>query len=93
MAWILELEDQRIAPIQTGKKVKLPPQPPPPPPPPDLTVLVKDSEPRIRRRAALAIGRVGLPDGIGALSATLGDTDPDVRAMAALRKFRSKYAL
>ena len=76
LAWILELEDQRIlrapspppapppAPVQTGKKVKLPPPPPPPPPPPDLTVLVKDSEPRIRRRAALAIGRVGLPDGI-----------------------------
>ena len=95
LAWILELEDQRLlrapspppapppAPVQTGKKVKLPPPPPPPPPPPDLTVLVKDSEPRIRRRAALAIGRVGLPDGIAALSATLGDTDPDVRAMAA----------
>jgi hypothetical protein len=95
LAWILELEDQRVlrapspppapppAPIQTGKKGKLPPPPPPPPPPPDLTVLVKDSEPRIRRRAALAIGRVGLPDGIGALSATLADPDPDVRAMAA----------
>ena len=56
MAWILQLEDQRIlrlppppppapapAPVQTGKKVKEPPPPPPPPPPPDLTTLVKDS--------------------------------------------------
>ena len=30
-----------------------------PPAPPDLTALLKDSEPRIRRRAALAVGRVG----------------------------------
>jgi cyclophilin family peptidyl-prolyl cis-trans isomerase/HEAT repeat protein len=96
MAWILQLEDQRIlrlppppppapapAPVQTGKKVKEPPPPPPPPPPPDLTTLVKDNEPRIRRRAALAIGRVGLSEGIGALSAPLADTDSDVRGMAA----------
>jgi cyclophilin family peptidyl-prolyl cis-trans isomerase/HEAT repeat protein len=95
LVWILQLEDQRILrlppppvepappPVQTGKKVKLPPPPPPPPPPPDLTALVKDSEPRIRRRAALAIGRVGLSEGIGTLSTMLGDADPDVRGMAA----------
>jgi cyclophilin family peptidyl-prolyl cis-trans isomerase/HEAT repeat protein len=46
-------------------------------------MLVQDTEPRIRRRAALAIGRVGLTEGIGALSATLADPDPEVRAMAA----------
>ncbi len=95
LAWILQLEDQRILrvppqpeppappPVQTGKKVRPQPAPPPPPPPPDLTALVKDDEPRIRRRAALAIGRVGLPDGLAALSAALADADPDVRAMAA----------
>ena len=44
---------------------------------------MKDTEPRIRRRAALAIGRVGLTDGIPALSAALADGDPDVRAMSA----------
>ena len=51
--------------------------------PPDLTVLVTDSEARIRRRAALAIGRVGLPAGVQPLVATLSDSDPDVREMAA----------
>jgi cyclophilin family peptidyl-prolyl cis-trans isomerase/HEAT repeat protein len=59
---------------------------PPPPPPdssPDLAVLVKDSEARVRRRAALALGRVGLPEGVAPLTATLTDPDPDVRAMAA----------
>jgi cyclophilin family peptidyl-prolyl cis-trans isomerase len=50
---------------------------------PDLTTLLTDAEPRVRRRAALAIGRVGLPDGIKPLVATLADTDPEVREMAA----------
>ena len=43
----------------------------------------RGSEPRIRRRAALAIGRVGLPEGAAALKPLLTDTDPDVRQMAA----------
>jgi cyclophilin family peptidyl-prolyl cis-trans isomerase len=94
LAWILQLEDQRILHIEP------PPEPPPPPPvkgkkpvpvaappkpssQPDLAVLVHDSEPRIRRRAALAIGRVKSRDGIPLLTSILGDTDPDVRAMAA----------
>src|SRR5436190_10382056 len=88
LSWILQLEDQRILklpdispapppppPVQTGKKSKVAPPPPPPPAPPDLTALLKDTEPRIRRRAALAIGRVGLVDGIPALSAALADGD------------------
>ena len=50
---------------------------------PDLTVLVADAEPRIRRRAALAIGRVGLPEGGAALQPLLADPDPEVRQMAA----------
>src|SRR5438094_3057430 len=72
MSWILRLEDQRILrapapppvapppPPPTQKKSKKP-EPPPPPPvvTPDLTELVADPDPRIRRRAALAIGRVG----------------------------------
>ena len=50
---------------------------------PDLTTLVGDADPRIRRRAALAIGRVGLPEGAAALQPLLTDTDADVRQMAA----------
>ena len=91
MSWILQLEDQRI--------LRLPPPPAAAPPAstrrgrqvpapaaaqsPDLTVLVRDEEPRIRRRAALAIGRVKLDEGVPPLVQTLADADPDVRAMAA----------
>jgi cyclophilin family peptidyl-prolyl cis-trans isomerase/HEAT repeat protein len=57
---------------------------PPPPPPPDLIRLVEDGEARIRRRAAIAIGRVGLPEAVPALVKLLqGDTDVEVRQMAA----------
>ena len=49
----------------------------------DLTVLVTDPEARVRRRAAMAIGRVGLREGIQPLTVALGDSDPDVREMAA----------
>ena len=40
-------------------------------------------DPRVRRRAALAIGRVGLPAGVAPLAARAQDPDPDVRAMVA----------
>src|SRR5579872_971601 len=98
ISWILRLEDQRILrvpapptpapspePITPTKKKKDAPAAPPPPPvvTPDLTTLVSDPDPRIRRRAALAIGRVGLPDGVTALQPLLTDSDPDVRQMAA----------
>ena len=43
----------------------------PPPPPPDLVRLLSDAEARVRRRAALAIGRVGLRDGIDPLVSLL----------------------
>ncbi len=92
MAWILQLEDQRILrtplpppvapPVATAKGRPTPP-PPPPTSSPDLAVLVTDSEPRVRRRAALAVGRVGLPDGVAILVPLLGDGDSDVRQMAA----------
>ncbi len=94
MAWILQLEDQRLLHLDLPA-----PEPPPPPvkgrkpvpivtPPkpsssPDLAVLVRDSDARIRRRAALSIGRVKSKDGVSMLTATLKDTDPDVRAIAA----------
>src|SRR5260221_6120 len=98
MSWILRLEDQRILrapappavavapPAPMNQKKKAPPPPPPPPPvaTPDLTALAADPDPRIRRRAALAIGRVGLLEGSAALQPLLTDADPEVRQMAAL---------
>ena len=90
MSWILHLEDQRILrdeavpivppPVTQGSRNVLPP----PPPPPDLIRLLEDGEARIRRRAAIAVGRVGLPEAVPALVRLLQtDTDPEVRQMAA----------
>lgn len=46
--------------------------------------LLADPEARVRRRAALAIGRVRLPEGIDPLRPVLAsDADPEVRQMAA----------
>src|SRR5215218_7439317 len=82
VAWILQLEDQRILklpepapppPVVPVKGSK--PVPPPPASAPDLTALATDADPRVRRRAAVAIGRVGLNDGIAALTALLADGD------------------
>ena len=90
--WMLRLEDQRILRVppphgaacrRRPLEAKRPRAPPPPPPTPDLLKLVTDPEARIRRRAALAIGRVGLPEGVAPLQTALADTDPDVRQMAA----------
>jgi cyclophilin family peptidyl-prolyl cis-trans isomerase/HEAT repeat protein len=52
-------------------------------PAPDLVQLLTDAEARVRRRAALAIGRVGLVEGVTPLAQALSDTDPEVRQMAA----------
>lgn len=90
LSWILRLEDQRI--LREALPPPAPPPPPPrrgasaapaPPPRPDLTRLLGDAEARVRRRAALAIGRVGLPDGVDPLVAMLADQDEEVRQMAA----------
>src|SRR5260370_16042703 len=96
MAWMLRLEDQRVLrdpapavppapaePARGQKSTAAVTPPPPPPPPPDLVRLLTDSEARVRRRAALAIGRVGLREGVQPLVATLADKDPEVRQMAA----------
>ena len=91
MSWVLRLEDQRMLrdpapavaapPVVKGKKA---PVLPPPPPPPDVIRLLRDPEARIRRRAALAAGRVGLADAAPDLIAVLrSDADPEVRQMAA----------
>ena len=91
MAWILRLEDQRVlrdtAPtITPAPPVAVRGQAPavaPPPPPPDVLRLLSDDEARIRRRAALAVGRIGLAEGVTPLVGVLADRDPEVRQMAA----------
>jgi cyclophilin family peptidyl-prolyl cis-trans isomerase/HEAT repeat protein len=90
MSWILRFEDQRSLrdpvepvvppPVTQGRRNVLPA----PPPPPDLLRLLSDAEARIRRRAAIALGRVGLPEAVPALVRVLQtDTDLEVRQMAA----------
>jgi HEAT repeat protein/cyclophilin family peptidyl-prolyl cis-trans isomerase len=66
--WILQLEDERQLRGGGG----------------DLITLLTDTEARVRRRAALAAGRVRLPEAVGPLTPLL-HTDPDaeVRQMAA----------
>jgi cyclophilin family peptidyl-prolyl cis-trans isomerase/HEAT repeat protein len=90
IAWMIRLEDQRIL---------RDPNPPPPAvlrpatatspivlaaaAPSDLVRLLEDPEARVRRRAALAVGRVGLVEGVEPLGMLLADADPEVRQMAA----------
>ncbi len=97
MAWILRLEDSRIlrdpappapppaavVPPANARGRNVAPAPPPPPPVPDLVALLSDKEARIRRRAALAVGRTGDPAGVPPLITLMTDSDPEVRQMAA----------
>jgi HEAT repeat protein len=87
LSWILRLEDRRI--------VRDPEPPPPAAPPPrpsaaspaparaDLIHLAADPDARVRRRAVLALGRVGLPAGLKALATAVRDPESEVRQMAA----------
>lgn len=97
MAWILRLEDSRllrdpappvlppvaVPPPASSRGRTVAPAPPPPPPVPDLVALLSDKVARIRRRAALAVGRAGDPAGVPPLITLLADSDPEVRQMAA----------
>ena len=86
LASILELEDRRIlraagagaAGPGLGPGGAARPQP-------DLPALLEDPSPRIRRRAALALGRVGLAAAVEPLARRLGAAEPapEVRSMAA----------
>jgi cyclophilin family peptidyl-prolyl cis-trans isomerase/HEAT repeat protein len=68
MRWILQLEDARQLRGGGG----------------DLTTLIGDTAGNVRRRSALAIGRVKSPEGIPSLTTTLeSDADAEVREMAA----------
>ena len=92
IASILRLEDHRV--LDDERSRPAPPAPavdsrgrplpaPPPPPAMDLVTLLGDTDARVRRRAALAIGRVGLAAGVAPLIGRLQDPDADVRAMVA----------
>ena len=68
MRWILQLEDERQLRGGGG----------------DLLNLMTDTEARVRRRSALAAGRVKLPEAVPALTTMLqGESDSEVRQMAA----------
>jgi cyclophilin family peptidyl-prolyl cis-trans isomerase/HEAT repeat protein len=90
LGWILRLEDQRLIrdPNPPAQVILVPatkgrPAIVAPPPPSDLIRLLNDEEARTRRRAALALGRVGLPEAVPALQQALGDAEFEVRQMAA----------
>ena len=74
LAAILYLEDRRVLADPAL----------PPPAATELPALLADDEGRVRRRAALGMGRAGVVEGVGPLSARLAtDPEPEVRAMAA----------
>ena len=92
LAWIFQLEDQRLLKLpdppapaapQVVKGRRAAPLPPPPPAAPDLATLVRDEDGRVRRRAAIAMGRVGLKEGVPLLTPLLADADSEVRQAAA----------
>ena len=85
LAVILQLEHQRAVAPPDGAVVAVPALVPGTPRPmmPGLIELLQDPEARVRRRAAIALGRVGVPDAVAPLSASLADSNPAVRQMAA----------
>ena len=94
LGWICYLEDTRVLRDTQPVAVAAPALPPAsgtrapvvvPPAPvyPDLTVLLTDADARLRRRAAIAVGRVGMAEGVEPLVAALQDADADVRQMVA----------
>jgi|RhiMethySRZTD1v2_1073278.scaffolds.fasta_scaffold00306_10 cyclophilin family peptidyl-prolyl cis-trans isomerase/HEAT repeat protein len=90
LGWMVRLEDQRIlrdpnppAAVVLKPATQREPALVAPVPPSDLIKLLNDNEARVRRRAALAIGRVGLAEGIEPLTRLLSDSEIEVRQMAA----------
>ena len=90
IGWMVRLEDQRIlrdpnppAPVVLKPATQREPALVAPAPPSDLIKLLNDTEARVRRRAALAIGRVGLSEGVEPLTKLLDDSEIEVRQMAA----------
>jgi len=90
LGWMMRLEDQRVLrdPHPPARAVLAPATPSrpevlAPAEPSDLVELLADPEARVRRRAALAAGRVGLPESVPALTGLLKDAEFEVRQMAA----------
>jgi cyclophilin family peptidyl-prolyl cis-trans isomerase len=90
LPWMMRLEDQRILrdpnplpPVVLVPATATQPAIVAPSAPSDLIRLLDDGEARVRRRAALALGRVGLPEAVEPLTRLVGDEDPEVRQMAA----------
>jgi cyclophilin family peptidyl-prolyl cis-trans isomerase/HEAT repeat protein len=88
IAWILRLEHERVlrdatltrsGPTEAGPREGTFA----PATTPDLEALALDTDAAVRRRAVLAIGRVGSRQGVAALVAALRDTEEGVRATAA----------
>jgi HEAT repeat protein len=87
---MMRLEDQRILrdpnpppPVILVPATRTQPAIVAPPPPSDLIRLLGDGEARVRRRAALALGRVGLREAVDPVTKLLADAEPEVRQMAA----------
>jgi cyclophilin family peptidyl-prolyl cis-trans isomerase/HEAT repeat protein len=84
VAWVLRLEAQRLLRDPGIEPAVLTtPVTPAPARTADLIALVMDVSPAVRGRAALAIGRVGMAEGVAPLVATLADAEAPVRAQAA----------
>ena len=84
-AWIVRLEQQRMlrdVDVSAPEGVSAA-RAPVPARVPDLVALLRDTDVGVRRRAALAIGRVGRVEGVEPLTAALHDDEADVRAQAA----------
>ena len=93
VSWILRLENQRV--LRDAPQTPLVPEAVEGAqltaretavslrPEPDLVALLSDTEPQLRRRAALALGRIGLPDGVAPLTTSLSDPEVEVRQMSA----------
>jgi cyclophilin family peptidyl-prolyl cis-trans isomerase/HEAT repeat protein len=76
LAEILQLEDARVLRLPDSGATAAEAGP-------DLVAFLEDARGRVRWRAALAIGRTGMSEGVAPLVATLRDPDPEVRAIAA----------
>ena len=92
LSWILRLEDQRKLADPITESVlpdnQIPTdgtviEPLEPVLRPDLVLLATEGSPSVRRRAALALGRIGVSGGVETLSSLLKDSEPEVRQMAA----------
>jgi cyclophilin family peptidyl-prolyl cis-trans isomerase/HEAT repeat protein len=87
VAWLLRLEQQRVLRDAPPDLVPVVPAAPVvelrPALAPDLGAFLKDPDQALRARAAIAIGRVGMPEGVPLLQAALADTADAVRANAA----------